>query len=337
MENVTAQALADDTAMVEAAEPDYGAAFDAIMDRDTEAAETPVETPEPEQAAEPTEEPEAHEAPAPAPSVPSDVPLGVKEHWAEIPDAARDAIVTAHRDMAHKLGEQGRLVAGLNPIKSTLTEMVSEFPALSNMTPDQVISEMRQLATINQAFNDNPLKAVMGLIDQHGLRDQFVAAMQGQQAPQQSQYIAQLQQEIASLKRAVDPEVMRQNVMGWQSEAQMVSQVEQFAANHGDDWAKVEPHLPAAIQAVQSFLGEGAAPEAVLSQAYELAASQLGIAKAPTKDAAIEAAPTPDPERANAAKAAKSVNVSGSRQGKPRELTEEEALARKFDEIQARS
>lgn len=336
-ENVTAQALAPEAD----AGPDYEAAFDAIVARDepeeAEAVEAPAETQEAEPAPEAQAEPEAAPEPAPEPvQAPSDVPLGVKEHWASIPEGAREAIVQSQREMAQKLTDQGRMVAGLNPIKNTLTEMVKEFPAMANMRPEQVISEMRQLATINQAFNDNPIKAVMGLVEQHGLRDQFIAAMQGQQPGQSAQMVPQLRRELAELKRALDPETMRQNFLGIQTEATVTQQVEKFAADHADTWPQVEPHLMSAIPAVQSFLGEEAAPEAVLSQAYELVASQLGLAKAPPKETADEAVPKPDPERAKAVKAAESVNVSGSREGKPRELTEEEALARKFDEIMSR-
>lgn len=328
-------------------EVDMGAAFDAIMARDggmeeepAEAAEQLAEAQADEPAPEGAEEPDAQEnaaeeAPASVSAPPSQLPAAVKAAWDKFTPEAREAIEQRERHF----GEMGRLVSGLRPIQTTLTEMVQEFPALSHMKPEEVIAEMRGLAQINQAFNDDPVRAILGLVQQHGLQDRLAAAMQGVQPGQTgdaARTIAELRQEIAGMKRAMDPEHMRETFASWQSEATMTNTVEQFAADHADTWSQVEPHLPAAIQAVQSFLGDGADPKSVLSQAYELAAGQLGIqAKASQRSAAATAAP-PNPERSKAVKTAESVNVSGSRQGKPREMTEREMLSQKYDEIISR-
>lgn len=334
-DHATAQALAEDTASpVDAADTDedLGAVYRAIMDRDAAPEDTEVEPPAPEAA-----EPEAEEPAEPAASdAPSDLPFEVKQAWAKIPPEARDGLARSHRDMAQKLSDQGRLVAGLRPIQDKLTGMVREFPALANMTPDQVAQEMHTLAQINQQFNTDPVGAIMGLVKQHGLEQQFAAALQGQ-SQDVGRYIAELKGEIAQLRKGLDPNAMRQNFDSWQKETTVTGQVEAFAAAHKDTWEQVQPHLPAAIQMAKSFLGEGASPQDVLSRAYELAETQLGLtAKAPAEQAVEQTAPAPDPERAKRAEKAKSVNIAGSKTGTTRELTEDEALTRKFREIQAR-
>lgn len=263
------------------------------------------------------QEPEPEEMPLALPAM-------LKPHWANMTPEMREAVKASQGELAQRLSDQGRQIKALEPIKDVLTQAIEEFPSMSHMTPAQVANEVRSLVRLNERFGSDPLGATVGLIEQHGLWQQLAQVMQGQQ-PQRPQQPALSQ---ADLDAIVDYKLTAREV------TQSVTQFAQTA----EHWSAVEAKMPAAIRAVQEFIGEGASPGDVLSRAYELAVSQLvpEALKAKKAEAAPEAAPAPDPAKAAAAQKAKSVNVKGSRSGQSRELTEDEALWAKMKEIQAR-
>lgn len=271
--------------------------------------------------------------------VPTDLPKAVRDVWATIPDAARDAIVSSQRKMSRQLAEQGRLVQGLAPIRDVLTQAVQELPALSQMRPEDVASEVMSLAKISSDFQTRPVETMAMLMRQHGIEDAMRQYLGGQQPQQSAMENNQLRQHITRLERQLqqisDPNYLRSQMEQFTSETQVFSEVDQFARD-AEHWGDVEPYMPDAIAFVRNAQPDASSSD-VLKRAYDLAVSQiLPEADKARKPAAAEIAATDaDPKRTEAAKNAKSVNVRSKTAAKPRALTEEEELARVYDRMQS--
>lgn len=305
-------------------EPDYSALFDKITDG------SPVEDDEPA----PPEAIEAAEVETPAPEAieaPTDVPVALRKHWGAIPEDARDAVLSSQREMSRKLSDMGRQVQGISPIREALVTAVRDNPALANMRPEDVASEVMELAKYSASFKAKPLETFLGLAQKHNMIDALRQAFGGQ--PQAAQGTADLQKQIGALQqqlaRASDPEFIREQVSAVTYENRVMSDVQAFAETQ-EHWGEVEEFLPKVIPLVRDALPD-APQKDILAKAYELAVSTYRPdLKAPAK-AAVEAAAQPDPERIQAAIQAKSTNIPAKVSGKPRELSEEEAMSAAYD------
>lgn len=305
-------------------EPDYSALFDKITDGD------PVEDTEPAP-------PEATEAPKeqpPAPEAveaPTDVPVALRKHWGAIPEDARDAVLSSQREMSRKLSDMGRQVQGISPIREALVTAVRDNPALANMRPEDVASDVMELARYSAGFKAKPLETFLGLAQKHGMIDALRQAFSGQ--PQAAQGTAEMQKQIGALQqqlaRAADPEFIREQVSAVTFENRVMSDVQAFAETQ-QHWGEVEEYLPKVIPLVRDAMPD-APQKDILAKAYDLALNTYRPdLKAPVK-AAVEAAAKPDPERTQAAIQAKSVNIPAKVSGKPREMTEEEIYSAAYD------
>lgn len=312
------------------AEPDYGAVYDKLT------AEDPVDTP----AEAESESAEAADTPAEAETVaevveaPTDAPAAVRKHWNEIPEEARDAVLASQREMSRKLSDMGRQMQGISPIRDVLVSAVKELPALGNMRPEDVAQEVVTLAKISADFRTKPLETFLSLAKQHNMTDALRQALGGQQ--QSAETTAATQAEIRALKehiaRIADPEFIQQQVEEASHRREVIQSIPAWTEGL-THYAEVEGYLPGIIKLVQQASPESP-PKDVLKTAYETALSLYRPdLKAPAK-AAVEAAETPDPERAKAAIQAKSVNVPGQTAGKPRQLTESEAYDAAWERAQ---
>ncbi len=265
------------------------------------------------------------------PQPPSWLPRGLKENWAKVPEELRDEIAEPYRHLGERLGEQGRLIQGLTPIKNTLTELAREMPALQTMTPDQVVENMAQLARINEQMNTDPLRGIIGLVERFGVADQFAQIFAGNVPPEQFDTLADQTNQMRQLQQAMDPERQRMQYQEWQAEEHTRSEVIQFAEK-ADHWDQAEPYLLAAIPVVKQMQPEGASEMDVLQAAYEMVCGRLGLeVKAKDVPPARKAAGKPDPERAQKARRAKSTNISSNLSGKTRKLSEDEIMSRVYD------
>lgn len=318
----SAEALAADTAApVELSEDDQ---LDEIYERlsgETEEAEKPAE-PEVEKAEEPEPEPEV-EAP------PSVIPGKVKDHWAEIPKEARDAIASSQLEMSAKLAEGQRLVSGLAPIKDAMVQAARDNPHLADMKPADIAAQMLQLAKVSREFDERPVETIMGLIKKHNLTDAMRKAFTGQQVTEEDRQAPALMKQIEELQgrieKLADPEYLRSQVAAVSTQERATEAVVRFAEK-AEHWAELEPHIPLIIPAIKAKLGEGASAEDVLSQAYEVAKTIYLPETKAQKPAPDEGAKAEDPDRAKAALKAKSVNVTGKPQDRNRDLSEDELL-----------
>jgi hypothetical protein len=91
--------------------------------------------------------------------------------------------------------------------------------------------------------------------------------------------------------------------------------------------------MPYFINKAWQKLGENASRSAVLEHAYSMAVNADPELRA--KAAALKNAAAANAGKPAAARAAKAVNVTSTSSGKARELTEDEILSRRFDQVQA--
>lgn len=324
----------------------------------TPATEEVVDTPEPTERdllaaafdkanAEPEETSEApadpvEETPEPEPTVevPTDLPGGIKAVWKDLPQGARDAFLTSHRDLSQRYSQATRQLQGMGPISEAVKRAAQEIPDLRNMTPAAIAQEVFELAKVSAAFNKDKVAALRGLLKQHNIDPSALAGGeqpqgQGQQAGIDARTIADLRQQVTGLQqqlqRATDPSALRQHFATWNTENTITGEVNQFAAGK-EHWAAVEQHLPRVIPVVQAKLGPNATPTQVLQEAYDMAVKTF----VPDARAAstVGDEPTPEaPQRVKAAVKAKSVNVRSEPGGKSKPLTEREQMEAVWDRL----
>lgn len=336
--DATAQALAgEETLPVDAPiseEPTEDDALSAAYDKLT--AEDPVEEAVEDAAPDQPDQEEVAEAETaeePAPEAPSDLPAALKNHWKAIPEEARDAFVNSQREMSRKLAEAGRMTQGLSPIKDVLVKASQEIPHLMNMKPEQVASEVMELARMSQNFQQKPVETMLSLVKRHGLEQAMAQALSGQDVTQDARHTAALQNKIASLEKQLaqvsNPEYLREQVSSITAQERATDEVTRFAQS-AEHWGDVEPHIPQIIPLMREKMPNGSNAD-ILKASYELAL-QIYLPDAKAKaEAAEQAAARPDPEKAEAVKRAKSVNVSGQSSGKAREMTEDEIYSAAYE------
>ena len=329
--DATADALVGNEVLPAETTYDEDAALSAAFDKAQEITDEPViqEEPAPEQS-------ELKPEPEPAPEAPSDLPKAIRDNWAAVPEEARAALVESHRELSKKLTDQGRLVQGLAPIQNVLTGAIKDMPWVANMRPDEVASELMELAKAGHALQTKPAETILNIAKRYGVEDQIRAAFSGQpQEPQTQSLLKEIAALKGELKRVSDPDYLRSQVSAVTHESRVMDEVTNFAKT-ADHWDKVENHVPLLIPAVKAKLGEGASTADVLKLAYETA---IGIYAPEIKakaEAAAQAAQSADPEKTEAALKAKSVNITGKSTGRTRALSEDEMLAAAYDRARQR-
>jgi len=277
----------------------------------------------------PDKKPEAVEAP-------SHLPQGVRDHWAEIPEGAREAIARSQSEMSSKLADAGRQMQGIAPIKDGLISMAQEFPELMNMTPEQIMADTRELAATRVQLMRDPVNTLLSVARQLGALPQMqqalanatpesllaMAPLQGQQAAFEQQQLPQ-QQEPANIETAVNAALDQRDV------EQAISS---FPEGH-EHWASVEEHMPRFVEAAWAIKGDGTPYQGILEAAYNMATAELGLMAEQTPAPEKAQAPV-SPKRTEAVLRAKSVNVS-SRNGKAKPKSEHDALSDAYDRMMA--
>jgi hypothetical protein len=257
---------------------------------------------EEEPASEPEQEPEKVEAvkeeePDKEPDVPTDIPGTVRQHWKDIPEGAREAILKSQREMSGKLSQVSRETTAFKPIRDMMTRAMKEIPGTSDLTPAQFAEQMWYLAQAGHRLNTDKEGAIRDLAKQHGVDLARLAGQASQQPQQQSQdqqTIRDLRQQVQTLnqhlQRVADPNYIRQQFDTYQAESTTATTVQEFAAQN-EHWNAVEEKLPAYVQAVKTIQPD-AAPMQVLQRAYEMAVNDAGLsARAKQKEPVMNPPP----------------------------------------------
>lgn len=323
-------ALSEDDAM--------GALFDKLTADGVEDEAPAVEQVEAEPEAKADEvaaEPETvEEAEEPAKiEAPTDLPSSIRAKWAEMPEEARDAVLSSHRELTRKMADQGRVVQASKPVYDVLVRAASEIPTLKDMTPDQIASDVFKMAQIQGQLASDPVNTLLGIAKQYGALDAMRQAIGGQTPSQTAQENVQLMQEIrqlrSQLQSGTDPKAIEDRINQTLTVRETERMVSEYAAQK-EYWGDVEPLMPQFIPIVQARLGDGASPKDVLDAAYDMAIHAIPDLR--TKATApAKAQAQPDPARTQAQLKAKSVNVKSTSTGKSAPMTEEQRLAAIWD------
>jgi hypothetical protein len=295
--------------VVEKVEPSRRELLEQAYDK---ASKEPDEQPDPEpEKVEAAKVEEADKEPASEPDVPTDIPGSVRQHWKDIPEPAREAILKSQREMSGKLSQVSRETTAFKPIRDMMTRAMKEIPGTSDLTPQQFAEQMWYLAQAGQRLNTDPEGALKGLAKQHKIDLAKLVGDAPQHPSQDQQTIRDLRQQVQTLnqhlQRVADPNYIRQQFDTYQAESTTATTVQEFAAQN-EHWNAVEENLPAYVQAVKTIQPD-AAPMQVLQRAYEMAVNDAGLSARAKADGAGEE-PAPDaPQRVKTAVKAKSVNV----------------------------
>lgn len=311
------------TAAPETAELDQMA---AIWDKHQGEAETIEEAPA---EADKPQEPEASLA---AIEAPTDLPASIKAKWAEIPEAARDAVLASHRAMAGKLTEQGRVTQAAKPVYDVLVQAAREIPSMQDMTPAQIAADVFEMAKVQHALNTDPVGTLLQIAQEHGALQGLAARLSGQALPQADARMAQhLQALQARIDQLADPATVDRRVEQTLAQRDVSRTVEEYAATK-EHWSAVEPILPQFIEMAQQGQGDGASAKDILDAAYDMAIHAIPALRAKVTAAT---APATDPRLTAAQMKAKSVNVVSRPSGNARPQTEREAMEAVWDKYRA--
>lgn len=343
-----AEALAPESVTPAAETPDLGTVWDKMQEAPDDSPDDSIqeaqEAPKPDDPKEPAPQ-ESIEAEVTADSQdgpkvepPSALPRELKAHWSKIPEAARSEFQKVLKDWNDKLSDQGRQIQGIAPIRDELVSLVKDIPQYAGMRPAEVAADMRRFReNVIVPLESKPVETLLKVAQDKGVAEQLRAALGGEQ-PQGGQHTQQMMQTITQLQRKIaqleNPEYWSERVGQITQETTLQNEVTQFAEN-ADHWSEVESHIPTVVPLIRAKMGESASARDVLEAAYNLAVSQFvpDAQKAPEPAAVDEAAAQPDPEQAEKARKAKSVNVSGG-PSKPRKLSQRELLSQTFDRMQ---
>jgi len=259
---------------------------------------------------------------------PTDLPAALRDQWANIPEAARDAILSSQRDMAGKLAEQGRTVHAVKPIYDVVLRAAQEIPTLKDMTPAQIAEDVFKMATIQGQLAKDPVGTILGVAQQYGaldgLREKLGGTEPGQASQQNMALVQEVRQLRAQLAKATDPSGIDERINRTFAARDTERAVTEFATSQ-EHWGAVEREMPGFIGIAQQRLGEGASIPDILNAAYDMAIYANPDLRAKVT-AAAQAPAEHDPKRTEAARKAKSVNVTSTSAGKPREMSEEDSL-----------
>lgn len=280
-------------------------------------------------------DPDEGDQPAEAPS---ELPQAVRDAWKDIPEGARDAVLSAHREMGRKLAEQGRLVSAVKPVQEVLAKALNELPELAAKTPQEAAQVTFGMAKLAASMKQNPVATVMGAVQHYGIADQVRQALglqpQGRQ-PSQGEFA--LRQEIASLKqqlqRAADPELIERKITETMTVREAQRAVDEFAAGK-EFWNEIEPNF-AQFAKLAREKKPNASLKDVLETAYDMAVNADPEIRAKVKASAEKArARQPDPKKTERQNKAKNANLPSGRPGrKSAPRSEDEALAEAYDRI----
>ena len=275
-----------------------------------------------------------------ASSAPAHLPYDIKSKWAEIPEAARDALVALTTEQDRKFGELGREISNLKPIKDVTSDFAEYFDGtVASYKPDEA---MRYLFGLQRQMDKDPLGTIMDIAKTYGVDGQLNAPTDG------TREIASLNQTIRQLQTRLEKMGDGGNVEDTVSKVLELRDfnkaLDDFATGK-PFYADVESLLvdneatgrPGFISFAWDRLGETAEPIKVLEYAYDMAINAIPEvrAKAQAAKSTDKAAPASDPKRTDAARRAASINVNSTASGKANFASEEDAMGAAYDRLTA--
>lgn len=262
---------------------------------------------------------------------------GLEDAWEKIPADIRPAV----REHAERLHQQaaklGQEVSAYKPIGEVIQKYKDYFGgSRGNYKPHEGID---YLFNLQRQMDDAPFDTLMQIADTYGLR-QELATRFGAGGEAVNPDTQSLLTEIGQLKRMLqetsDPDKISSLIDQKLNEDRVTTQVKEVISRTSKDmplYAEVEAELPFFISKAWAKLGETASQDAVLKLGYDMAVNADPDLRGKVAAPKVAATNT-DPARLAAAKNANQSNLRSTSPGKPRELTDDEALAAAWDKAQ---
>lgn len=273
-------------------------------------------------------------------AAPAHLPQAIKDGWAKIPASTQAALVAHQTDMDRKFGEIGRQFADVKPIAERLRQATEAYPQFKGMTPERLADGVVQLAAVQSKLESDPAGTILEIAQMYGVGETLRQAFSGNAPDAGQSAMAQMQQEMAQLRRQLADRGREPDIDGILAakieEREIFQTIEKFGAEK-PHFKTVEESLPVFVQAERQRRPDATFSE-VLEAAYNAAtyANPEVRAKILAEEAkkATEAADK-TPERSEKAKAAKKINVKPLASSEPVKLTEDEAYSAAYDRIVA--
>lgn len=269
-------------------------------------------------------------------TVAADVPLpanwnGLDEAWGKIPAEAR-AVIAEHQQQQHaKLSDFGRRVAAYEPLQQAAAEFSEYFNGNlkgSDGQPIHPADGVRYLANIQRMMDQDAPRTILSIIDTYGAREAIAAALGVQPgdapADTNSALLAKIDRLERTIQNANDPSKIEQVVERREAQRQHEDEVIRLTSAKPLFSEIPEQRMVFFINEAWQTLGQDATKAAVLDHAYNAA-----VEASPTLRAKSQAATTAAADASTKAEAAKrgaSVNLRSTGTGKPRVVSEDEAM-----------
>lgn len=279
----------------------------------------------------------------------TDVPLpanwkGKDELWAKLAPDVRAEIAEHQKEQHAQLSDYGRLRSVYGPIEAVVQEFGDYFKdgrlKMGDGSPLTPAAGMAYLFNIQRQMDTDPVNTALNIIDTYGIRDQLAAAL-GAKAPngtanpdpaaRENLLLQKIDRLEARLAQAADPSRVEQVVEEKISRTRFDEEVSRMAKAK-PLYDRIDPDdMVFQINKAWKKLGNDAPVASVFDHAYNAAIEADPALRALAK--AANAAAEDTAAKAVAAKKASSVNVKSSSAGKPRALTDDEALEQKWAEL----
>lgn len=257
---------------------------------------------------------------------------GMDEDWAKIPPDVQAKIAVREQELHTRMSEQGRQIGQYKPLWDVVDQNKDlmegrKMPDGRDITPAHGVAF---LLAAQRAFDDNPIAALLDMADRAGVRQHLAAVLTGQAQIPRTQ--PQPQQPAVA---PADVERIVKEALTEDASAKAANEELSRLSKDKPLYAEIaEEDMVHSIHKARKRLGNAASKEAVFDLAYDIAVNadpDLRAKAAAGKKAAVDNA-----KRVTDAKRANGVNLTSTQSSKGQSLTEDELLARAYDEIQSK-
>lgn len=187
-----------------------------------------------------------------------------------------------------------------------------------------------RLLSVQSMLDADPIAGIATIAEAYGVKDRIfsrsengeASAAPSNEAIELRRTVAELRQQLSGLTNgdAIDQRVS--HVLEKRTAEDLIGRFASSKPLYGE----VEAVLPDFIRLARRELGEGAAAEAVLEQAYDMATNAIPALRSKVKQAATPVAADAASDRAEKAKKAASINIASQPSGKSAPVSEDQAM-----------
>lgn len=269
---------------------------------------------------------------------PAHMPQAIKDQWAALTPDAQKAFSDHQKEIDRKFGEIGRFMGENKPVIDRLASARQEMPELfQGMSPEQLAQGALELGAVQVNLNRDPVGTILQIAQTYGVVGHLAQALSGQQPTNDQQLTQGLQRELASLKGQLQslgsPAAIEQHIQTAMAKKDAETIISGLSAR--PYYAEVEASLPRFID-IAASQKPGASIGDMIEAAYDMAVNAIPEVRERVRASEAEATAKAtvaklDPKRTEAARKAASINVKSNSNGRPKPMSEDEAMSDAYD------